>query len=76
MRNYLFVNIFFSSLTEEVIEESVAYSWLALMSDIGGAFGLILGSTFLTLIELIDFFFVSIIEYVSFKLQLKKKRQP
>lgn len=69
LRNYMIINIFFSSMNEEVIEESEAYSWLALMSDIGGAFGLILGSTFLTLIEIFDFLFVSIIEILTLKIK-------
>jgi len=38
------------------VEAQAAYSWLALLCDIGGALGLILGSTILTFCEFADFF--------------------
>lgn len=66
MNNFVSVRIFFSSMIEEKFDESAAYSWLALMSDVGGAFGLILGSTVLTLFEFIDFLIISLLEYFGF----------
>jgi len=46
--------VFFSELKYTYIEAQPAYSLLALLCDIGGALGLILGSTLLTLCELLD----------------------
>ncbi|CAD5119483.1 DgyrCDS8090 [Dimorphilus gyrociliatus] len=60
--NFIQLNIYFSTMITRELKEKIAYSWLALMSDVGGAFGLILGSTFLTLFEFLDFLVVSISE--------------
>jgi len=43
--------VFFSELKYTYIESEAAYQVLALMCDIGGALGLILGSTLLTFCE-------------------------
>ncbi|CAD5124750.1 DgyrCDS13017 [Dimorphilus gyrociliatus] len=73
-KNIVIVSIYFSSMISEEVTESAAYSWLALMSDVGGAFGLILGATFLTLVELIDFLVVSTFEYCTVKAHEKQAR--
>jgi len=49
------VQIFFSELKYTYIEAKEGYTVLALMCDIGGALGLILGSTMLTFCEFTDF---------------------
>ena len=46
--------VFFSDLTITHIETTAAYTSLALLCDIGGALGLILGSTLLTFCEIAD----------------------
>ena len=38
------------------VEVEAAYTWLALLCDLGGSLGLILGSTMLTVCEFMDFF--------------------
>ena len=48
--------MFFSELKYTYIESQEGYTALALMCDIGGALGLILGSTLLTFCEFADFF--------------------
>jgi len=48
------VQVFFSELKYTYIEAGKAYPALALLCDIGGALGLILGSTMLTFCELVD----------------------
>ena len=53
------VMIFYSQLQYEKITVVRAYSWAALMSDLGGAMGLILGSTVLTAAEILDFVIVT-----------------
>ena len=52
------MQIYFSALKYTYIETEAAYSVLALMCDIGGALGLILGSTMLTLCEFTDFLII------------------
>jgi len=50
--------IYFSELKHTYIESKEAYTVLALMCDIGGALGLILGSTLLTVCEFTDFLII------------------
>jgi len=50
--------VFFSELKYTYIEDKAAYTSLALLCDIGGALGLILGSTMLTFCEITDFFII------------------
>ena len=46
--------VFFTELKRTYTESTPAYTFLALMCDIGGALGLVLGSTMLTFCELAD----------------------
>ena len=46
------------------VETKEAYTSLALLCDIGGSFGLILGSTMLTLCEFTDFFILQAIMWI------------
>jgi len=48
------VQVFFSELKYTYVESKEAYTSLALLCDIGGALGLILGSTMLTFCEFTD----------------------
>ena len=50
------LDIFFSELTYTEITAKEAYRWLSLFCDIGDAMSLVLGSTFLTIVEYLDFF--------------------
>ena len=50
--------MFFTELKYTYVESEPAYTSLALMCDIGGALGLILGSTMLTFCEFADFLFM------------------
>lgn len=65
--------IFFSTLLSEDMEVQAAYTGLALLCDVGGAMGLILGSTILTVFEFFDFFVVSAIQAVMLKTSKKYK---
>jgi Amiloride-sensitive sodium channel len=48
------LQVYFTDLKYTKVEASAAYTFLALLCDIGGALGLILGSTLLTVVELMD----------------------
>ena len=67
-KNIVDVEIYFETLTFEEIEEWPAYLFLNLLCDIGGAMGLILGSTVLTVVELGEFLSFLIYDAIYFKL--------
>ena len=54
--NYAKLDLFFSDLSYTEITSLESYPVLSLFCDIGGAMGLILGSTFLTAAEFFEFF--------------------
>lgn len=60
--NIVRLEVFFKTMTEEIIETKAAYTMFALFSDLGGALGLILGCTILTIMELIDFLLTTIMK--------------
>ena len=49
------INFHFNDMYYEDVQATAAYPLTALMSDIGGAFGFMLGSTILTVVEFFDF---------------------
>jgi Amiloride-sensitive sodium channel len=57
--------VFFTELKYTTIESKEAYTFLAMLCDIGGALGLVLGSTLLTFCELADVFIVAICGLVN-----------
>ncbi|CAD5111298.1 unnamed protein product [Dimorphilus gyrociliatus] len=61
--NFVLVHIYFSAMIRSDTIEKAAYNWLALLSDVGGAFGLALGATILTIFELIDGLVIILIRY-------------
>ena len=67
-RNVVDVEIYFESLTFEEIREWPAYLFLNLLCDIGGAMGLILGSTVLTVFELGEFVTFLVFDAIYFKI--------
>ena len=54
-RTYFLLQIFFSELKYTRIEAEVGYTLLDLTCDIGGALGLILGCTVITVCEFADY---------------------
>lgn len=59
--------MYYHSLSYEAEKEKPAYSFEKLLCDIGGAAGLFLGASFLTIIELLDF-----ISYISYIMLAKR----
>ncbi|XP_013401072.1 acid-sensing ion channel 1C-like [Lingula anatina] len=53
--NLIALNIFYSDISVEEVVQQEAYSALTLFADIGGALGLVLGSTLMTAAEIVDF---------------------
>ena len=67
---YAAVNVFYSEIAYEELMTSPAYTPLALLCDIGGALGLFLGSTFLTVLEIMEFTFIELVSYFGNKNQV------
>ncbi|XP_013384881.1 acid-sensing ion channel 1-like [Lingula anatina] len=55
LENYLMLSLYYTELNYQLIEQQVGYEGLALFADIGGALGLVLGSTLMTGAEIMDF---------------------
>lgn len=53
--DYANVEIFYSTMEHRRMTMEPAYSFMALLSDIGGALGLLLGATLLTVYEILEF---------------------
>jgi len=51
-----YLDIFYSDLSYVDIQTTPAYDFLTLVSDVGGALGLILGGTLLTIVEIVQLF--------------------
>ncbi|XP_023930768.1 acid-sensing ion channel 2-like [Lingula anatina] len=68
-KNYLAVYLYYKEMSYEEVIQQEAYSTLTLLADIGGALGLILGSTLMTVAEILDFFLgLSIWKFFGVKL--------
>ena len=55
-KELVFLDIFYSQLSYLDIQTTTEYDFLTLICDIGGALGLILGGTLLTIVEFLQFF--------------------
>ena len=67
LQRCLAAQIFFSELKYTHTKDEAAYSSLALLCDIGGSLGLILGSTILTFCEFTDFFVTVAVAWLKFR---------
>ena len=71
--NYVDLLIYYQNLNVEKVQEQPAYTVLALLCDVGGAMGLILGSTILTLAEVSEFLVNILYDAVFFKISQMRK---
>ncbi|ESN94076.1 hypothetical protein HELRODRAFT_180244 [Helobdella robusta] len=72
--NIVSVNVYLSSMQYTKLVTTAGYSVMSLLSDLGGALGLVLGSTFLTLIEIVEMLHEFIV-YNFAKQNLPEKKQ-
>ena len=56
-KDYLTIHAYYPSLFLKQTTQEASYTSMALLADIGGAMGLVLGGTVLTLCEVMDFCF-------------------
>ncbi|XP_052822091.1 uncharacterized protein LOC106880211 [Octopus bimaculoides] len=71
--NILEIAFFYKQLSYEIITDQVAYDFFSLMCDTGGALGLLLGSSILTIFELADFAIGFSFQKLLAKLLMKKR---
>jgi len=64
-KELVFLDIFYSQLSYVDIQTIPAYDFLTLVCDIGGALGLILGGTLLTIVEFAQLFIQLVNEIVT-----------
>ena len=78
--NVVDLQIYYRNLNKETIEERPAYTFLALLCDVGGAMGLILGATILTVAEVSEFLYHLIYDALMFQVSkcsfVKKRINP
>ena len=67
------LQVFFTDLKYTYIESSSTYSPFSLMSDIGGSLGLFLGSSLLTLCELVDVAVVAALNLIDVRRERKQR---
>jgi Amiloride-sensitive sodium channel len=69
------LQVYFSTMQSETIINVPAYDLMALLSDIGGALGLLLGATLLTVFEMTEFALYVICDIIKMRRDdIKKKR--
>ena len=73
MTNLAQLWIFYEELRYTSIEQQEAYTWLALLSDIGGALGLVLGSCLLTVAQIFDVTLAVLCQKWAMNRQLKRQ---
>ncbi len=61
--NFLKVDIYYPTLSKEIIEQNPAFEWASLLGEVGGFMGLLLGASVLTLCELLDYLLVKCIAH-------------
>ena len=73
-KELVYLDIFYSQLSYIDIQTTPAYDFLILVCDIGGALGLILGGTLLTIVE-VSQFFVQLLNEIITAVRLAKMQR-
>ena len=58
--NFIQMDVFYPEMSYNKIEQQKAFSFISLLSEVGGFLGLLLGASVLTVCELVDFLIVAI----------------
>jgi len=51
---YVVLSLYFSELRIDIFEQTPSYGFFRLVGDAGGQLGLVLGASFITILEVID----------------------
>ena len=62
--NFMEINIFYEELSYEKIVQLEAFPLLSFVSEVGGFLGLLLGASIMTLIELLDYIFIHVSNFL------------
>ena len=73
--NSVIVQIYFSTMQSVTLTSDPAYTFMSLLSDIGGALGLMLGSTLLTIVEIAQFALSLGVEVIRMRQEKSKIKQ-
>ncbi len=73
-QNFILVDIFYSDLKYEQIEQNVAFEFPSLLSEIGGFLGLLLGASVFTLCELVDYVSLLIMAKVAKHREMRRNK--
>ncbi len=55
-KNAVGVSVYYSQFIEQIVTHQAAYSMLTMLCDIGGALGLIIGASVISVLQLFDYF--------------------
>ncbi len=61
-RNFLQVDVFYPELSYEDVQQNPAFKFLSLLSEVGGFLGLLLGASVLTVVELVDYIVLNLVQ--------------
>ncbi|CAG0897374.1 unnamed protein product [Darwinula stevensoni] len=65
-KNTAYLHVYFEDNSYKLIQESPAYTWVTLVSNLGGSIGLFVGLSLITALELF-FFFAEVFSFCCFK---------
>lgn len=61
------LKFFYSELRIDVFEQTPSYGFFKLVGDAGGQLGLVLGASFITLLEVVDLFVMVVVSWLRSK---------
>lgn len=74
MENYTTINVYYSELTCIKYRRDIYMTWDTLLSQFGGIFGLCLGGSMITFVELFYAFSLKFLEYIQSGKSIQKPK--